>query len=62
MLYEVITRLDAAGRRFDVVLADPPTFSSSKSTGAFNVRDDYVTKPFSFSEVLARVEARNNFV
>lgn len=29
------------GRRFDVVLVDPPTFSRSKVSGVFRVRSDY---------------------
>lgn len=39
--FEVLRGFATARRRFDVVLADPPTFSSSKSSGTFNVRDGY---------------------
>jgi 23S rRNA (cytosine1962-C5)-methyltransferase len=40
-VFEALRRFASEGRRFDVVLADPPTFSSSKASGAFSVRDDY---------------------
>lgn len=40
-VFDTLRAFGAAGRRFGVVLADPPTFSSSRSTGAFNVRDHY---------------------
>lgn len=40
-VFDALRRFAQEGRRFDVVLADPPTFSSSKASGAFNVRDDY---------------------
>lgn len=39
--FDALRGFAAAGRRFDVILCDPPTFSSSRTTGAFNVRDHY---------------------
>ena len=40
-VFEVLRRFASDGRRFDVIVADPPTFSSSKTSGSFNVKDDY---------------------
>ncbi|MCE9634521.1 MAG: class I SAM-dependent rRNA methyltransferase [Planctomycetes bacterium] len=40
-VFDAMKGYSAAGRRFDVILADPPTFSSSKTSGAFNVKDGY---------------------
>jgi 23S rRNA (cytosine1962-C5)-methyltransferase len=40
-VFETLVRLAKDGRRFGVVVCDPPTFSSSKKSGAFSVRDDY---------------------
>ena len=34
-------RLAKKGRRFDLVLIDPPTFSQSKKSGAFRVEKDF---------------------
>jgi 23S rRNA (cytosine1962-C5)-methyltransferase len=40
-VFETLRGFAQARRNFDVILADPPTFSSSKSSGAFNVKDHY---------------------
>ncbi|MCG3135995.1 MAG: Ribosomal RNA large subunit methyltransferase I [Planctomycetes bacterium] len=40
-VFEALRRFASQGRTFGAVLADPPTFSSSKESGAFNVKDDY---------------------
>jgi 23S rRNA (cytosine1962-C5)-methyltransferase len=40
-VFETLVGFARAGRRFDVVLCDPPSFSSSKKSGTFSVKDDY---------------------
>jgi 23S rRNA (cytosine1962-C5)-methyltransferase len=40
-VFETLRRFAKDERRFDVVVCDPPSFSTSKATGAFSVRDDY---------------------
>ena len=40
-VFETLRRFAKDERRFDVIVCDPPSFSTSKSTGAFSVRDDY---------------------
>lgn len=40
-VFETLRRFGKDERRFDVVVCDPPSFSTSKSTGTFSVRDDY---------------------
>ena len=40
-VFDWLRRLDKKGRRFDVVLLDPPTFSHSKEYGSFRVEKDY---------------------
>lgn len=40
-VFETLRRFADEKRRFDVVLSDPPTFSSSKASGAFTVKDHY---------------------
>jgi len=39
--FEWLKRLARKGRRFDVVLLDPPTFSQSREHGVFRVEKDY---------------------
>lgn len=39
--FEWMRRLDRKGRRFDIILLDPPTFSRSKESGAFRADKDY---------------------
>ena len=36
-----LKRLAKMGRRFDVVILDPPTFSQSKESGVFRAEKDY---------------------
>jgi 23S rRNA (cytosine1962-C5)-methyltransferase len=40
-VFDWLRRLARKGRRFDVVLLDPPTFSRSKARGTFRVEKDY---------------------
>ena len=40
-VFDWMPRLAKKGRRFDLVLIDPPTFSQSKKAGAFRVEKDY---------------------
>ncbi len=40
-VFETLRGLASSDRRFDAVFVDPPTFSSSKKSGAFNVKDEY---------------------
>lgn len=40
-VFEWLRRLARKGRRFAVVLVDPPTFSTSKVSGVFRVETDY---------------------
>ena len=39
--FDWAARLTKKGRRFDVVIADPPTFSQSKETGVFRAEKDF---------------------
>ncbi|HPC59720.1 MAG TPA: pseudouridine synthase [Verrucomicrobiota bacterium] len=39
--FDWLRRLDKKGRRFDLVLLDPPTFSQSKQSGVFRAARDY---------------------
>jgi 23S rRNA (cytosine1962-C5)-methyltransferase len=39
--FEWFARLAKKGRRFDLILLDPPTFSTSRSQGAFSAERDY---------------------
>jgi len=40
-VFDWLRRLAKKGRRFDLILLDPPTFSQSKQQGAFRVEKDY---------------------
>ncbi len=40
-VFETLKRFAQQGRRFDAVLVDPPTFSSSRRGGTFSVKDRY---------------------
>jgi 23S rRNA (cytosine1962-C5)-methyltransferase len=40
-VFDWLRRLDKKGRKFDVVLLDPPTFSKSKESGLFRAEEDY---------------------
>lgn len=46
-------RLARKGRRFDVVLLDPPTFSQSRERGVFRVESDYAALVTAATRVLA---------
>jgi len=39
--FDWLKRLARKGRKFDLVIIDPPTFSQSKQSGAFRVEKDY---------------------
>ena len=40
-VFDSLTTLARRGRTFDAVLIDPPTFSSSKRSGSWSVKDHY---------------------
>jgi 23S rRNA (cytosine1962-C5)-methyltransferase len=40
-VFNWLRRLERKGRRFDVILLDPPTFSRSKESGVFRAERDY---------------------
>jgi 23S rRNA (cytosine1962-C5)-methyltransferase len=40
-VFDWLRRLAKKGRRFDLILLDPPTFSQSKEQGAFQAEKDY---------------------
>jgi len=40
-VFDWLRRLGKKGRRFDVILLDPPTFSQSKDSGVFRAEKDY---------------------
>jgi 23S rRNA (cytosine1962-C5)-methyltransferase len=40
-VFDWLRRLAKKGRRFDVILLDPPTFSQSKSSGTWRAQKDY---------------------
>jgi 23S rRNA (cytosine1962-C5)-methyltransferase len=41
-VFDWLARFAKRGRRFDVVILDPPTFSRSRSSGVFRAEKDYV--------------------
>ena len=55
--FEVTRRLRATGRHFPVVFLTARDDTSDKVTGLTVGGDDYVTKPFSLDEVVARIRA-----
>jgi DNA-binding response OmpR family regulator len=55
---EVLGELRAAGRRMPVIILTARDDVSDKVAGLEGGADDYVTKPFRFEELLARVRAR----
>ena len=55
--FEVIRRLRRNGHRFAVLFLTARTGTADKITGLSLGGDDYVTKPFSIGEVIARLEA-----
>jgi 23S rRNA (cytosine1962-C5)-methyltransferase len=40
-VFDWLRRLAKKGRRFDLILLDPPTFSQSKASGTFSAQKDY---------------------
>jgi 23S rRNA (cytosine1962-C5)-methyltransferase len=40
-VFDTLRDFARSGRRFDAVLCDPPTFSSSRRSGAFSVKERY---------------------
>ena len=55
--FTVTRRLRAAGRHFPVVFLTARDGTEDKITGLTVGGDDYVTKPFSLDEVVARIRA-----
>lgn len=55
--YEVCRRMRAAGYGAGVIMLTARTQESDKVTGLMTGADDYVTKPFSTVELVARVDA-----
>ncbi len=56
--FAVLRELRAAGQRMPVVILTARDDVTDKVTGLESGADDYVTKPFRFEELLARVRAR----
>jgi len=56
--FEVLRRVRAAGQRLPVVVLTARDDVGDKVAGLDGGADDYVTKPFRFEELLARVRAR----
>ncbi|MBS5151232.1 MAG: response regulator transcription factor [Butyricicoccus pullicaecorum] len=55
--YEVCRSIRAHGSRAGIIMLTARTQESDKVTGLMTGADDYVTKPFSVVELVARVEA-----
>jgi two-component system OmpR family response regulator len=55
--FEVVRRLRDGGHRFGVLFLTARSGTADKITGLTLGGDDYVTKPFSIGEVVARLEA-----
>jgi DNA-binding response OmpR family regulator len=55
---EVLREMRAAGQRMPVIILTARDDVSDKVSGLEGGADDYVTKPFRFEELLARVRAR----
>ena len=55
--FEVVRRLTAEGRRCPVLFLTARDATADKITGLTVGGDDYVTKPFSLDEVIARIRA-----
>jgi two-component system OmpR family response regulator len=55
--FSVLTRLRGEGHRVPVLFLTARDATEDKVRGLTNGADDYVTKPFSLSEVLARIAA-----
>ena len=55
--FEVCRRIRAANHRIGIIMLTARTQEMDKVTGLMTGADDYVTKPFSPAELLARVDA-----
>ena len=55
--FEVCRRIRATGSRVGIIMLTARTTEMDKVTGLMNGADDYVTKPFSPTELVARVDA-----
>ena len=55
--FEVCRRIRASGSRMGIIMLTARTQEMDKVTGLMTGADDYVTKPFSPAELLARVDA-----
>ncbi len=55
--FEVCRRIRASGSRVGIIMLTARTTEMDKVTGLMNGADDYVTKPFSPTELVARVDA-----
>lgn len=55
--FEVVRRLRASGNRAPVLFLSARDATDDKVTGLSLGGDDYVTKPFSLTELIARIEA-----
>lgn len=55
--FEVCRRIRAAGSRMGIIMLTAKSQEMDKVTGLMTGADDYVTKPFSPAELLARVDA-----
>ncbi|WP_373989107.1 winged helix-turn-helix domain-containing protein [Duganella sp. BuS-21] len=53
----IVDRLRALGRQTPVIIVSALTTIDARVTGLRGGADDYLSKPFAFSELLARVEA-----
>lgn len=56
--HEVLKQIRARGERMPVIILTARQSVADKVTGLDEGADDYVTKPFAFDELLARVRAR----
>ena len=56
--YEVLRRLRAGSHKMSVIMLTARDAVTDRVAGLEQGADDYVTKPFSFEELLARVRAR----
>ena len=57
--FEVCRRIRASGNNMGIIMLTARTGEMDKVTGLMTGADDYVTKPFSPTELIARVDALN---
>ncbi len=55
--FEVCRRIRASGSRMGIIMLSARTQEMDKVTGLMTGADDYVTKPFSPAELMARIDA-----